>query len=339
MPFTSSPKERDTPLSISTAAVGRSACMVTWKAAKLLDNLVRGGAVWNVGWRLSGASSLMGEGKASFRILPGGAGNYLADPLPFRHRGRDYIFFEQFSFAANRGYISVAPVEPSGTIGEPRIVLQEPHHLSYPFVFERDGRVWMIPEAGESRSVDLYRAVDFPYRWEREARLIEGLEVYDATPLDREDGFWFFASLRSKKSTGWDMLGIYRAEHLTGPWKPHARNPVLIDATVSRPAGAFFREGGSTIRPVQNSGRFYGGGLTFCRLDALTETTFKQTPVGRICSGRYGCHTYNRNAGLEVIDLFGKLGSRQKVDVSYRPISSTDKQIRPLMRFVSGDRA
>lgn len=79
--------------------------------------------------------------------------------------------------------------------------------------------------------------------------------------------------------------------------------------------------GGHTLRPVQNGGRSYGGGLTFCRLDALTETTFEQTPIGRICSGQFGCHTYNRSAGLEVIDLFGRLAGQRQVAVSYWPIS------------------
>jgi hypothetical protein len=310
------------PFAISAATVARASAMVAWKAAKLLDRLTTGGNIWGIGWRFTGSASLIEGGDAPFRMLASDPRSYVADPFPFRHHGRDYIFLELYPYATNKGCIAVVEVGQHGVIGEPRIVLEEPHHLSYPFVFERDGRILMLPEGGASGNVDLYEAVEFPWRWERVARLAEGIEIYDTTPLEREDGIWFFGSLRSHRSSTWDILGLYHAGGLTGAWTPHAGNPVLIDATLSRPAGAFIRVGDHTLRPVQNGGRSYGGGLTFCRLDALTETTFEQTPIGRICSGRFGCHTYNRSAGLEVIDLFGRLTGRQQVSASYWPISS-----------------
>jgi hypothetical protein len=327
-----------TPFAVSATAVARAAGVATWKAAKLLDRLMTGGAAWGIGWRFAASSNLLDGNEASFRVFTGGSRSYLADPFPFRHQGRDYIFFEQYPYSTNRGCIAVVVAERDGTLGEPRIVLQESHHLSYPFVFERDGQIWMIPEAGESGNVDLYRAVDFPYRWEREARLAEGLEAYDATPLDRDDGVWFFTCLRSKKSTAWDILGLYHADKMTGTWRPHAHNPVLVDATLSRPAGAFIRDGARTLRPVQDCGRIYGGGVTLCRLDALTETTFEQTPVGRILCGPFGCHTYNRSAGLEVIDLFGKISRRREVTAVYHPLPT--RRLLPLAQdtvFTPGD--
>ena len=179
----------------------------------------------------------------------------------------------------------------------------------------------MIPESGAARNVCLYRAVEFPYRWTREACLVEGLEGYDATPLRYHNGFWFFVCLRSQKSTSWDILGVYRADCLTGDWTPHAANPVLIDATLSRPAGAFIECGGRMLRPVQDCARSYGGAVTFCRIDALGESEFAQTPVGRIRTGSFGCHTYNRRSGLEVIDLFGHIRGLREVTTSYEPLA------------------
>jgi hypothetical protein len=67
-------------------------------------------------------------------------------------------------------------------------------------------------------------------------------------------------------------------------WTPHAENPVVIDARLGRPAGAFIRQDGCTLRPVQDCARSYGGGVTFCRLDALNDTAFAQNPVGRMVS-------------------------------------------------------
>ncbi|MER8974397.1 MULTISPECIES: hypothetical protein [unclassified Mesorhizobium] len=290
---------------------------VASKAVRFLDNLARGGRAWGIGWRFDESASLLDKGEAVFRVLTAGTDSYLADPFPFRHRGQDFIFVEKYLYSKNRGCIAVVPVGRNGTAGAPQIVLEEPHHLSYPFVFEHNGQIWMIPESGAARNVSLYRAVEFPYRWMREACLIDGIEAYDTTLLRHEGGFWFFVSPRLWRSTSWDVLSLYRSESLTEFWTPHAANPVLIDATLSRPAGAVLRYGGRTLRPVQECALGYGGAVTFCQIDALGECDFAQTPVGRIRSGPFGCHTYNRQSGLEVIDLFGHVRGLREVTTSY----------------------
>jgi hypothetical protein len=295
---------------------------VASKAIKFLDVLARGGRTWGIGWRLDEATSLLDKGDAAFRVLTSRVDGYLADPFPFRHQGRNFIFVEQYLNTKSRGCIAVVTVDRDGTITAPQIVLEEPHHLSYPFVFEQDGQIWMIPESGAARNVSLYRAVEFPHRWTREACLVEGIECYDTTPLQRADGFWFFVSPRLWGSTSWDVLSIYRAESLTGVWTQHAEDPVLIDATLSRSAGAFIRQGGRTLRPVQDCSRYYGGAVTFCQIDALDRSKFVQTPVGRIRSGAFGCHTYNRQSGLEVVDLFGHVSGLREVTLAYGPLVS-----------------
>ena len=292
------------------------------KAIRLLDILAKGGSTWGIGWRFDQSASLLDKGEATFHVLAADADSYLADPFPFRHQGQDFIFVEQYLYAKNRGCIAVVTPNHNGTASAPQIVLEEPHHLSYPFVFEQDGQIWMIPESGAARHVSLYRAEAFPHRWTREARLIQDIEGYDTTLLRHNGGFWFFVSPRLWGSTSWDVLNLYRAKSLTGSWTPHARNPALIDATLSRPAGAFIRRGGRTLRPVQDCALGYGGAVTFCQIDALGEAEFAQTPVGRIRSGTFGCHTYNRRPGLEVIDLFGRIRSLREVTASYGPLAS-----------------
>ncbi len=296
---------------------------VVSKVIRFLDLLARGGKAWRIGWRFDKRTSLLDRREAAFSVLSGDTHSYLADPFPFRHQGQDFIFVEQYLYSKNRGCIAVMTADRNGTIGSPHIVVEEPYHLSYPLVFEEDGQIWMIPESGAAKNVSLYRAVAFPYRWTREACLIQGIEAYDITPLGDKGGFWFFVSLRHWRSTSWDCLSLYRAESLAGAWTPHVANPVLIDARLSRPGGACIRRGGHTLRPVQDCGRGYGGALTLCQIDALDESEFAQTPIGRIRSERFGCHTYNydHQSGLEVIDLFGDLRGPRQVKASYEPFA------------------
>ena len=305
------------------SVLARATGSVTSKAIRFLGLLAKGGRIWAIGWRFDQSACLLDKGEATFRVLTGGAQGYLADPFPFRQQGQDFIFVEQYLFSKKRGCIAVVTLDKNGSAAAPQIVLEEPHHLSYPFVFARDGQIWMIPKSGAARNVSLYRAVEFPYRWTREACLIDGPQLYDTTPLHHEGAFWFFVSPRLWGSTSWDVLSLYRAESLTGSWTPHAKNPVLIDATLSRPAGAFFRRGGRTLRPVQDCAPGYGSAVTLCQIDALSGSEFAQTPVGRIRSGTFGCHTYNydHQSGLEVIDVFGHVRGLRQVTTSYGPLA------------------
>jgi hypothetical protein len=188
-------------------------------------------------------------------------------------------------------------------------------------VFEHEGEVWMIPEAGESRSIPLYRAEQFPYKWKREAVLIDGIDGYDATLLQREGHFWLFVCERVWNSSSWDILSLFHSESLARNWAPHDQNPVLFDAMLSRPAGAFFEHNGRVIRPVQDCSRQYGGAIPLCSLDALDKATFRQTLIGRIHCQPHGCHTYNSTSGFEVIDVFGRARDRNNVTATFAPIA------------------
>lgn len=301
----------------TAASFAWASTRVAAKALRLLAIMAKGGRAWKVGWRFDGKASLLDRGEAKFRVLSGGVDSYLADPLPVLHRGHRFIFVEQYLYSKNKGCIAVVPMDERGVAGPPKIVIEEPHHLSYPMVFEQAGQIWMIPEAGASGKVTLYRAEEFPYRWKREADLATGVENYDVTPLPDGSGIWFFAAQRLWRSSSWDVLNIYRADSLTGDWTPHGAAPVLFDAALSRPAGNFIRRDGQILRPVQDCARGYGSAVTFCRIDRLDLVQFAQTAVGRIRAGSDGCHTYNRCDGIEVVDIFGRTVTSEEVTISY----------------------
>ena len=65
------------------------------------------------------------------------------------------------------------------------MVLERPYHLSYPFVFRARGAD--LDDAGElgaNRSLELYRADPFPYRWMLDRIVLSGVEIADATPFE-----------------------------------------------------------------------------------------------------------------------------------------------------------
>jgi hypothetical protein len=325
------PSAKLTTISFGTAsALAFATGAFAAKATRMLNKIAKGGEAWAIGWRLDRSASLLDRHNTTFRVLTGGPSGYLADPFPFRRNGQDFIFVEQYLYAKDRGCIAVVTLDRNGIASAPQIVLEEPHHLSYPFVFEHAGEIWMIPESGTARNVSLYRAIEFPYRWKHEACLIETIEAYDVTPLQHSGGFWFFVSPRLWQSSSWDILDLYHADSLTGPWSAQAASPTLIDARLSRSGGAIIERGGRLIRPAQDCSRGYGGAVTFCRIDTLGAQGFAQTPIGRIDAGSFGCHTYNRQAGLEVIDIFGQVRGLRDATISYVALAS-DTRISELL--------
>ena len=182
------------------------------------------------------------------RALPNPAGRYLADPFPIEVDGRHFIFVEDYSPAARRGAISVFEAGPDDAWSPPRRVLECEHHLSYPFVFQHDGAIYMLPETGEAGRVELHRAVEFPDTWRLDRVLLDGLTALDAT-LHIEDGiFWLFANVvEGQEDRG--QLWLFSSRSLDGVWRPHPRNPIVTDPGTARPAGRLFRRKGLLIPP------------------------------------------------------------------------------------------
>lgn len=289
---------------------GFAAGALAGRIARRLDQIVRYPEHWSVRWRASAQADLVTSRlawpEARYETLADDAARYYADPFLFERGGRCYLFVEEFPYATGKAILSVSELGSGGVPDVPRPILEGPCHLSYPQVFEHGGQVWMIPETSGARTIELYRAVEFPHRWVREAVLIGGIDASDATIVRHEGRFWIFAALHAGHSSPRDMLGIFHADELTGPWQAHAANPVLVDAAAARPGGAFFQRGGALMRVAQDCTRCYGGGITLARVDRLDPEHFQQEVVARLGPRpdwkSFGVHTLNRAGGFEVID-------------------------------------
>jgi hypothetical protein len=194
-----------------------------------------------------------------------------------------------------------APAEP------PREVLAAPYHLSYPFVFAHRGEIFMIPETSAVERVQLYRAVEFPHRWELERVLLEGVDAADATLLEHDGRLWLFASVAQPGASSLDELHLFWAQELGGPWQAHPCNPVVSDARCARPAGAIQHWGGRLVRPGQDGSRRYGGAISFREIDRLDVGGYAEHEIARLGPEDVGdaraTHTYNADRRFEAIDL------------------------------------
>ncbi len=232
---------------------------------------------------------------------------YYADPFPVAAKGRVDVFVEDFRYTNGRAMLSVIPFGEAGPAGPIEPVLEEPGHLSYPLVFERDGHMWMIPETGYDRRVSLYRASRYPFGWERVADLVTGITASDATILEHEGLHYLFLVDRDGDAGSYsDTLRIYWAPRFDGPYQPIDQDPVLIDAAAARPAGGFVRRQGRLLRPVQDCTDGYGGAIGLAEVLRLDPRGFQQRFLSRIApvpgAVYRGLHTINRAGPIETVD-------------------------------------
>ncbi len=299
------------PLSVApdTATLARFAAKsLARAAARKLYGLGFNAPHWRVGWRhVEGPDviDLRAHPAAGWHDLPDDRSRFYADPFPFEHDGRMVVFVEDFIHARGYGVISAVEFGADGPLGTPRPVLDIGTHLSYPFVFARDGAVFMIPETVATNSLDLYRAVSFPDRWEKEATLLSGVELSDATLFEHQGRWWMLACVRDGGAYS-DALHVWSAPDFRGPWRPHRRNPVLVDIASARPAGRVVTRDGALIRPFQDCRDGYGAALGLARITRLDDDAFEQQVEavlrpGPLWPGRR-LHTLNRAGRLECID-------------------------------------
>ncbi len=241
-----------------------------------------------------------------FKIVRPPRDRFYADPFLIERDGRSCLFFEDYRFSSRKGLISCCEIDSEGNCSEPRVVLERPYHLSYPFLFSWQGEIYMIPETLDNRTIEMYRASDFPYTWVHESTLMSDVEAADSTLLHHHDKWWLFTAGVLDHALPEQTLCLFSADSPWGPWSAHPKNPVVSDVCHARPAGCLYFENGQLIRPGQDCSKSYGGAVRLHRVDVLSETDYRETPLASITPdwipGSTGIHTLNQNAKYRVID-------------------------------------
>lgn len=240
-------------------------------------------------------------------ILPP-PGHEYADPFPFEWDGQLYLLVEDIPHSTGRGRISLIELNTSLSAGRVTTVLEQPFHLSYPYVFEADGDLYLIPESREAHRIDLYRVSDDgPGTWRHVTCLIDNIEAVDSTVFQHNGRFWLYCGVPAPDTASdWEELHLFTSRSLTEGWEPHPLNPVVSDPRRARPAGAPFVHNGSLIRPGQDCSDRYGESIVFSRIDVLSENDYVEVPAAVICPdwapGLVATHTYNRSAQMTALD-------------------------------------
>lgn len=280
----------------------------TRKLRRLRDKVLGRSEHWAVAWRRVTPCAPLPDtiDIGDYHVVADDGRRFYADPFVMSWQGKQALFVEELDFGRGYGTIASAQFQPDGSLGPFETVLDTGAHLSYPYLFEDNGTLYMMPESHSIGRVELYACTSFPSGWRKVGTLIDE-PLHDATLFRHGGRYWIAAGNTYLKSSTWDSLHLFVSNSLEGPWTAHRNNPVIIDRASARPAGPPWLANGELFRPAQDCSNGYGGAVVINRVRQLDDATFAEEEVGRIAigdGGRYsGPHTYMRHGDIEVIDI------------------------------------
>lgn len=263
------------------------------------------GEQWFIAYRPKSDSSTDERRTKQLAILePPPQYNY-ADPFVFERNGRQYILFEAWH-AKSKGEICCVEIDECGNPSEVKTVLSRPYHLSFPFIFEWEGEIYLLPETRQHKTIEIYRAIDFPFRWDAAMVLMSEVSAVDTVIMEYRGKLWLFTAGIGGPEFRLNELSLFFADSLFGPWKPHPKNPVVCDIRRARPAGGLFFQGADLMRPAQDCSKGYGRAVTLNRIRVLSESDYKEEAVSTILpnwmANIHRVHTFNQTRKVEVFD-------------------------------------
>ena len=152
--------------------------------------------------------------------------HYLADPFVINRNGKNYCFVEDFDYLKQRGSIAVYELADGGAV-RVGTALEEGFHLSFPYLFEYQGELFMCPESSENKDIRIYQCLEFPLRWKLKKIAMEKISAADTMIFPKDGKWWMFTNI--------DAVGIgdHCSELFIFSAKLSVRNG--MDASCSKP--------------------------------------------------------------------------------------------------------
>lgn len=205
-----------------------------------------------------------------------------ADPFLFVHKGWLFLFYEELSYYNCGGNIVMRKTKDLKHWSKPYTIIDDPHHYSFPYVFEDNGSVYMIPESGCNDRIRLYKADDDSLE---SFSLVKNLIEQDQRPKDvvfnycdnvlyKKDGVYYLFT--SKYDGDSYRLELYLSDKLEGPYSPHPASPVRNDSKYGRNGGSIIEYEGKLLRVAQDCSESYGGDIHLLEIDQLTPTSYNE---------------------------------------------------------------
>lgn len=243
---------------------------------------------------------------------------WLADPFLFEKNGITYIFYEAMDLVTKLGKIGYSVLKEDGSCTPVKIVIDQKYHLSFPYIFEYDGNVYIMPESCGDWRVKLFRAKNFPDTWETAEVLIPDVFACDSIFIEKGGARWLLTNEMyhhppvDTVSSCWVKNYLYPMKDLSvcGEGVKVAEGDFGI-----RNAGKLIWDHGKLYRIGQDCrNKQYGRGMALFVIESINP--YMETMIWNIDYKEFrkhlkilttleiiGVHTYNSTDLYEIIDF------------------------------------
>ncbi len=246
---------------------------------------------------------------------------WAADPFLLAKGEEVYCFFEYMDTKKKKAVIGAKQILPEEE-KEVHVVYEFSGHTSYPCIFEWNNDIYMIPETGAMRSIEMLKCDEWPLKWSKVGALLTDVDTADCTSFIWNGKPYIIIYEVDRRSTKRKLL-IGEIDIANVAIK-NITECKQYNELLGRPGGGVVFDGNQMIRVVQPGNRCYGEKIEFfdvsfekkglyqeelrCEYNIGHVAIDSDVPITRM-------HTFNRARNVEIIDVLTK-----DRFVWYRPI-------------------
>lgn len=248
----------------------------------------------------------------NLKVIENNKNCFNADPFIYKLKDQNYIFVESFNFKKKRGSISVYKIKKHSYefLGE---VLKEKFHLSFPFIFEFENKIFMCPETNQINEIRLYENISFPNKWKYHSTLMKNVSAADTLIFEHNGIWWLLTNIDYSEINDHNSeLSLYYSYEgpLTSKWNKHPKNPLIIDPEKARNAG-LISENNKLYRVSQkNEFGIYGKEIDINIIDMISTENYSEKTIHNIKPDfkkrLFATHHFNLNDDYIVVDCCKK---------------------------------
>lgn len=205
----------------------------------------------------------------------------VADPFLFVDNETLYLFYEQKRLY-NGGVIAMTSTKDLVNWTIPIVVLKENFHLSFPWVFKHENKIYMIPETNEASSIRLYEANNDLTSFKYVKTLIEenvskdSVSFVDSSIIFNNGLYYLFTSVNKNDV---NIQRLFISKDIFGHYDEAGCSPIFVGNKYGRNGGRVFEFNNKFYRVTQDCEIRYGECVDVHEIKNLNSNNYEESLV------------------------------------------------------------
>lgn len=206
---------------------------------------------------------------------------YQADSFLFV-KGDELFLFYEMQHWDNPGVIAMRKTRDLKFWTDPIVVLKQPFHLSFPYVFMDHGFVYMVPESQESDAIHLFRADNDELTSFSKVRTLlyqerkDGIHYnYNDSHIYKKNNIYYLFTSYQKNWMYYQELFV-SDDLLQGEFVRHPKSPICKSNEFGRNGGSLIHYDDRLLRVAQDCHSEYGDNVSLMEIDELSLENYKE---------------------------------------------------------------